>query len=140
MLFEVNIASARQFRPTVSHVLSLNSAYSDFFLYFLILLFYLLTISHCKVKSTFHGYNYFIFNRIRRKCFMFRNANFYRFHPTVDVFVDTFLLEFSFQNLFWSFLIEYSLCKPRKPQNLSSINRTVFNRHFIYRISIQQLS
>ena len=30
-------------------------------------------------------------------------------------FVDIFLLEFPFQNLFWSFLIEFSFCKPRKP-------------------------
>ena len=29
--------------------------------------------------------------------------------------VDIFLSDFSFQNLFWSFLIELSMCKPRKP-------------------------
>ena len=28
----------------------------------------LLIISYCKVKFTFHGYNYFIFDRFRRKC------------------------------------------------------------------------
>ena len=54
-------------------------------LYFLVLLFYLLIISYCKVKPTFHGCNYFIFERIRRKCSMFKNANFYRFRLTIEV-------------------------------------------------------
>ena len=46
-------------------VVSLSSDYWKFFLYLLILLFYLLIISNCKVKSTFLGCNYFLFDRIR---------------------------------------------------------------------------
>ena len=38
------------------------------------ILFLVYYIPYCKVKSTFHGCNYSIFDRVRRKCSMFRNA------------------------------------------------------------------
>ena len=68
------------------------------------LLFYFLIISHCKVKPNFHGCNYFIFDRIRRKCSMFRNANFYRFRLTVEVLLIYLCQNFHFRTyfcLFW---------------------------------------
>ena len=68
-----------------SLVASLSSDYWNVFLYLLILLFYLLIIFNCKVKSTFFGCNYFLFVRIRRKCSMFGNANFYQLRTTINV-------------------------------------------------------
>ena len=47
-------------------VASLSSDYWNFFLFSLILLFYLLIIFNGKVKSSFLGLNYFLFDRIRR--------------------------------------------------------------------------
>ena len=45
---------------------------------------------------------------------MLRNDNFYRLSPTIELLL-MLLSEFSYQNLFWFFLIEFSLCKPQKP-------------------------
>ena len=63
----------------------LSSAYLNLFFCLLILLFYPLIISYCTVNSTFLGCNYFLFDRIRRKRSMFRNTNFYRFRPAIEV-------------------------------------------------------
>ena len=78
----------------VSFVVSLSSDYRNLFLYLLILLFYLFIISYSKVKSAFPGCNYFIFDRIRRKCTIFRNGNFSRFHPTIAVLLIYFCQNF----------------------------------------------
>ena len=71
--------------PSNNSVRQSFPCYNFEFLYLLILFFYLFIIPYCKVKSTFHSCNYSIFYRIRRKCSMFRNANFYRSRPTIEV-------------------------------------------------------
>ena len=62
----------------VSLLVTLVSDYWNLFLFLLIQIFYSHIISHCRVKSTFYGSNYFIFDRkysIRRKCPIFRNVD-----------------------------------------------------------------
>ena len=69
----------------VSLVVILSSDYWNLFLFFVNSILILVYYTYCIVKPTFHGCNYSIFDRIRRKCSMFRNANFYRFHPIIEV-------------------------------------------------------
>ena len=81
----------------------------------------LLMMSYCNGKLTFHGCNYFFFNRFKRKCFLQK----YQFLSIPSNIQGFDLSEFSFQNLFWSTQMELSLSKPQK-----TINHTIFNmRH-----------
>ena len=58
----------------------------------------LLMMSYCNGKLTFHGCNYFFFNRFKRKCFLQK----YQFLSIPSKIQGFDLSEFSFQNLFWS--------------------------------------
>ena len=78
---------------------------------------------------------YFLFDRIRIKCPMFRNVDFYRYRPKIEV-----LLIYLCQNFHFRSFLVFLLCKLRKPWNLTSINFTVFNRHSFYQISVRQWS
>ena len=80
----------------VSLVVSLSSGYWNLFLYFPILLFYLLIISHYKVKSTFGVCN-------QKKIFYVQKCIFLLILSNNQGFVDIFLLEFLFQSLFCLF-------------------------------------
>ena len=89
----------------VSLVVSLSSDSLNLFFLLLILLFYLPITSYYKVKSTLHGCNHFIFDRIRRKYSMMTNANLCWFRPAVEVSWYIFV-RILFQNFSWFFLIE----------------------------------
>ena len=75
MLFEVNIASVRLYVRQNFPRCKFESILMKRVPLFAKLISLLLIIRYCKVKSTFHGPSYFIFDRIKRKISMVRNAS-----------------------------------------------------------------